>query len=76
MQPPLAGSQVNPVPQAALFGVFEHLPLEQESVVHGIKSLQPAALQQALHPRSAPQHVVPLAQEDENVHFPFEHAPV
>jgi hypothetical protein len=61
MQPPFFGSQLRPVPQAALFGVFEQLPAEQVSVVHAIKSSQSLSPQHVAQPL-APQHLPPLGQ--------------
>ena len=61
MQPPLLGSQVNPEPQTALFGVCVHLPPEQESVVHAMRSSQSLSAQQALQPTPA-QQLPPFTQ--------------
>ena len=74
MQPPFVGSHVRPVPQAALFGVCEHVPFVQVSVVQPIKSSQPALLQQAAQPTPG-QHVPPLAQVV-NLQTPPEQLPV
>ena len=74
MQPPLAGSQVNPGPHAELFGVWLQLPFTQLSVVQAIKSLQSASAQHALQPVPE-QHLPPLAHVL-NVQLPFTHFPV
>lgn len=62
MQPPFAGSQLKPLPHAALFGECEHLPPEQVSLVQAIKSSQSASAQQALQPLPCAQHLPPFAQ--------------
>jgi hypothetical protein len=69
MQPPLLGSQVRPVPHAALFGVCVQVPFEQASVVHAIKSSQSVSAQQAAQPTPA-QHL-PLAQPLGDEHLPL-----
>ena len=74
MQPPLLGSHVSPVPQAVLFGVFEHLPAEQVSVVQAIKSSQSESLQQVVLQPTPAQHLPPLAHTA-NEQLPFTHLP-
>ena len=75
MQPPLAGSQVKPLPQASLFGVWVQVPsLAHVSVVQAMKSSQPASPQQALQPTPG-QQVPPFAQLS-YLQLPLTHEPV
>jgi hypothetical protein len=68
MQPPFAGSQLSPAPQAELLGLWLHVPFEQISVVQAIRSSQSLSPQQALQPTPA-QHL--LAPEQ----LLYEHLP-
>jgi hypothetical protein len=60
-QPPWAGSQVSPTPQAVLFGVCVHWPAEHVSVVQAIRSSQSVSAQHELQPAAA-QHFPPFTQ--------------
>jgi hypothetical protein len=75
MQPPFAGSQVNPAPHSVLSGVCVHLPSAlQLSTVHAIKSSHAASPQQLRQPTPG-QHVPPPTQVS-NVQLPLTHEPV